>query len=276
LALLDLGGSPRQVAISTIQKTAAQELLSDAMASHRLTGEEIARMSDLILEIQWAPGHAEELLQALSQKTVPKRRKQQDFRAATSYMSHGCWKSFLNPNSDLNAKADFIANFGADLDCINPTEPTYKRWASETLVAHFDRDTCRGMQKSSKYAVMEHIKKEHKRIVANKPAPPIYLLKLPSDPVSLRDVNPAMFQKLFAHGEEPGSSRLDETLVMALDGSFGCRGGLSKAPTCTDIVPAMPAGHAPSDLGASLASFLPQLMQGFANMMQNSDGGGKP
>ena len=87
VALVNVDGlSPRHAAISNIQKTAVQELLSDAMAQHHLTSEEIARLSDLILEIGWAPGPAGDLLRALSQKSVPKRRKQQDFRALTSYL----------------------------------------------------------------------------------------------------------------------------------------------------------------------------------------------
>lgn len=263
LVLQGLGESGRHVAISTIQKTAAHELLSDAVASQRLTGEEMARLSDLILEIQWAPGHAEELLQLISGKTLPKRRKQQDFRAATSYMSYGRWTTFLNPNSDVNAKTDFMANFAADLDCINPTEPTYKRWTAEILAAHFDKDTCRGLSRDSKYAVMDHLKKEHKRIVATKPAPPTYLLKLPTDP---RTVYAALFEKLFGHGEEPLQSRLDQTLVIALDNSFGCRGG-NKA--CTALAPAAPAS---ADLGATLAACLPQLLQLFAGAPPDRSG----
>ena len=114
-------GSSRQLSISTLQKTAAQELLTDAIASQRFTAEDHARLSDLILEIQSAPGHAEELLAHLAQTTDAKRRKQQDFRAATNYMIPNRWTAFLNPNSSLNDKADLIAKFGVEIDCINPT-----------------------------------------------------------------------------------------------------------------------------------------------------------
>ena len=77
--LIDNVGSPRHVSISGIQKAATLELLQDATASNRFTGEELARISDSIMAVSWAPGHEEELLQAIAQKAVPKRRKQQDF-----------------------------------------------------------------------------------------------------------------------------------------------------------------------------------------------------
>lgn len=259
LALQDVDvPTGRQIVMSSIQKTATQELLSDAVASQRLTGEEMARLSDLITEIKWAPGHADELLASISGKTAPKRRRQQDFRSATSYMTHGRWTALLNPNSDLNAKADFMANFLADLDCINPTEPTYKRLTADICVAHFDKDTARGLSVASKYALMDHLKKEHKRIVLKKCPVPIYLLKLPADPNSLRAENAALFQKLF-HNAEPMQSRLDETLVISIDNSFGCRGG---SRSCVALAPpATAAAPASTDLATMLAGLLPQLLQ---------------
>ena len=50
-----------------------------------------------------------------------------------------------------------------NMDCINPTEPTYRHWTSEILVAHFDKDTCRGLDRASKVALMDHLKKQHKK-----------------------------------------------------------------------------------------------------------------
>ena len=267
LALAGVEGTPRHASVSNIQKAAAIELLQDVTASRSLSGEEVAHISDLIMQATWAHGHADELLQILANGAVPKRRKQQEFFAATTYLNQARWNRFTNPNCDLNGKADFFANFVAcDLDCINPTEPTYKHWASQILVAHFDKDTCRSLDRGSKYALMGHLKKEHKKNVKNRPAPAIYMLKLPSDPQELRNLHPQMFQGLFAEGEEPSGSRLDETLVMAMDASFQCRGGLGSS---TAIAKAMPAAGMTAADSFSV-NFLPQLMQGLASFMQNS------
>ena len=268
LALASVEGTPRHASVSNIQKAAAIELLQDVTAKRKsLSGEEVADISDLIMQAAWAHGHADELLQILANGAVPKRRKQQEFFAATTYLNQARWNRFTNPNSDLNGKADFFANFVAcNLDCINPTEPTYKHWASQILVAHFDKDTCRSLDRGSKYALMGHLKKEHKKNVKNRPAPAIYMLKLPSDPQDLRNLHPQMFQGLFAEGEEPSGSRLDETLVMAMDASFQCRGGIASS---TAIAKAMPAAGMTAADSFSV-NFLPQLMQGLASFMQNS------
>ena len=267
LALAGVEGTPRHASVSNIQKAAAIELLQDVTAKRSLSGEEVAHISDLIMQATWAHGHADELLQILANGAVPKRRKQQEFFAATTYLNQARWNRFTNPNCDLNGKADFFANFVAcNLDCINPTEPTYKHWASQILVAHFDKDTCRSLDRGSKYALMGHLKKEHKKNVKNRPAPAIYMLKLPSDPQELRNLHPQMFQGLFAEGEEPSGSRLDETLVMAMDASFQCRGGLGSSSAIAKAMPA--AGMTAAD--SFSVNFLPQLMQGLASFMQNS------
>ena len=266
LALAGVEGTPRHASVSNIQKAAAMELLQDVTAKRSLSGEEVAHISDLIMQATWAHGHENELLQILANGAVPKRRKQQEFFAATTYLNQARWNRFTNPNCDLNAKADFFANFVAcDLDCINPTEPTYKHWASQILVAHFDKDTCRSLDRGSKYALMDHLKKQHKKNVKNRPAPAIYMLKLPSDPQELRNLHPQMFQGLFAEGEEPSGSRLDETLVMAMDASFQCRGGLGSS---TAIAKPMPAAGMTAH--ADSFSFLPQVIQGLASLLQNS------
>ena len=168
-ALKNAAGTGREASVSHIQKTAANELIADAVAKGGLSSEDIARISDEISEIQWMPGHADELLQSLICKTdKKKRRKQQDFRRITSFMNCARWKAILDPNIDLYAKAYLMSLHGAEMDCINPTEHSYNKWTSETIAAHFDKDTCRSMSKHSKFALMEYVKKEHKRIVANK------------------------------------------------------------------------------------------------------------
>ena len=260
--LQGVAGTQRHAAVSNIQKVAALELLTDAMASQRLSGEDLARINDQIMEVQWAPGHEEELLLVVSQKQMPKRRKQQNFCASTAYISNNGWVRFLDPHSDLNAKADFLTTFNAvQLDCINPTEPSYKRWVSDILVAHFDKDTLRGLSASSKYALLDYVKKSHKRLVKNRAAQPeVYLLELPSNPIDLREHHPTMFNSLFPDGQ-PVRNRLDESLVMQIDASFQCRGG-------TKSTTPMPSAIAPSPpIGDMVAQFLPMMMQGLANMM---------
>jgi hypothetical protein len=58
---------------------------------------------------------------------------------------------------------------------------------------------------------------------------------------------------------------LDETLVMAVDASFQCRGGLASSSA---IAKAMPAAGMTAH--ADSFSFLPQVIQGLASFLQNS------
>ena len=271
--LQGVAGTQRHAAVSNIQKVAVLELLTDALASQRLSGEDLARYNDQIMEAQWAHGHQDELLHVLSKKATPKRRKQQNFSASTAYLSNNYWVRFLDPYSDLNAKADFLTCFNAiDLDCVNPTEPTYKRWVSDIFVAHFAKDDLRGLSLSSKYALLDYVKKAHKRVAKNRTAEPeIYLLELPSNPKDLRQCHPAMYNRLFPDCE-PVRNRLDESTVMQIDASFQCRGGLkSTTPMSLNVAPS-PS----SPLGDQLAQLLPQLMQGFAAMINGGSHGGSP
>ena len=80
-ALKNAAGTGRE-AVSHIQKTAANELIADAVAKNSLSSEDIARISDEINEIQWMPGHADELLQSLICKTDQKKRREQHFAFA--------------------------------------------------------------------------------------------------------------------------------------------------------------------------------------------------
>ena len=109
-ALDEAAGTSRVATVSQIQKTAAKELLSEAV-SQGLTGEDVARISDVITNIQWAPGHADELLQILSSKAKEKRRKQQEFIFVTNYFAFGDWTKFVDHHSDLHNKADFLVKF---------------------------------------------------------------------------------------------------------------------------------------------------------------------
>ncbi len=70
--LLDAQGTARHTAISDVQKCAVHELLQDAVASQRLQAEEIAKITDRLMEVPWADGHVDELLGILSNKAVPK------------------------------------------------------------------------------------------------------------------------------------------------------------------------------------------------------------
>ena len=264
-ALDEAAGTSRVATVSQIQKTAAKELLSDAVAEG-LTGEDVARISDMITDIQWAPGHEEELLQILSSKAKEKRRKQQDFCYVTNYFAFGDWTNFLDPNSELHNKADFLVNFVATkMDCINPTEHSYKKWTSEIIAAHFDKDTCRSMSKQSKFALMEYVKKEHKKIVANKPPPAIYMLQLPKNPTELLYTNQTYYENLYCAGESPVKNRLDEDLVTAIDSSFTCRGHSKSASTSLSIDGSTP----PAPTGCSqLLAALPQLLSTVVQAIQ--------
>ena len=263
--LENAAGTERHAAISVVQKNAILELMEDAIASDKFLSEDIADLTDRVLTLRFAAGDEEEILALLCKKSVPKRRKQQDYTPITSYFCDQRWSRYLDPERDLNNKADILIQTALEMDCINPTEPTYKRWASDTFCAHFDKHTCQGLSADSKYALMDYIKINFKRCAKmNKRPPAVYLTKLPQDPSHLQQVFPEMYEKLFKAGGEPVRCKLEETLVMQIDNSFTCRGGLRGSSKTQQLcVPDASAG-----MQAQLSNLMPVLMQGFAQMVQ--------
>ena len=144
-------GEPNYETVSEIQKDAVLELLQDAMAAWRgrPTGQDVATIAEQAMRVQWFPDHLDEVLGVLRGRSQTKRRKQQQYSSLSNYLSDQGWTQFLATNLSLNARADYFIDFAISLDCINPTEPTYKKWASDTLVAHFDKDTCRSLTRES-------------------------------------------------------------------------------------------------------------------------------
>ena len=78
------------------------------------------------------------------------------------------WDHFLSLHLELHGRSDYLVNIGSGLDCINPTEPTYKYWTSMILVAHFDNTNLQQMSLTSKYALLDYVKTQHKKIAKNK------------------------------------------------------------------------------------------------------------
>ena len=257
---------------------AVQELLQDALASAALTAEGIAGITDRLASIAWAEGHAEGLFTLLETKTVVKRRKQQNFDSATSYMTEGRWAAFLSDRVDLHGRADIFITHVAELDCLNPTEPTCKKWTSSVIAAHFEKPVAMTLDLASKYALYDYIKSAHKQAVRHKATPAVYLLKLPSTPAQLQQSSPAMYERLFPadiQGSQPVQNKLDETLVMAIDNSFQCRGGQRKN-TSNAIAPAraqpQQASSIDTDAAGMLQNLLPMLMQGMQAFAQQGAG----
>jgi len=265
--LLESRGTARHCAVSGVQKAAVQELLQDTMASQVLQSEEIAQISDRVMGIAWADGHVEELLSILANKAVPKRRKQQDFMAITSYGNEARWERLCNVDTSLNARADQFIRFAYDMGCVNPTEPTYKRWTASVLAAHFDEASAQALSMSSKLALYEYIKINHKRVVKHKPAVQTYILRLPTEPFELHQTQPELYERLFPAGQEPVKNKLNETLVMAIDNSFQCRGSSRKCPGTTMVPSVQQApGDANANAATMLTNLLPMLIQNIANI----------
>ena len=258
----------RHATLSLVQKEAVVELIADAMANRSLDAQDIALITDRVLEVSWANTHCDEILNAVSSTTKNKRRKGQDYKAAVSYLTQERWDTFMSEDLDLNAKSDHWLEFVSSLDCINPTEPTLKYWTSCTLVANFGKLGCQNLSLQSKYALKHYVKTEFDKLTRRKllnGQPAVYLQKLPPSPATLQRDEPAMFQRLFSHGL-PVKSRLDQTVILEVDATFQCRGGTSK---CTTMALA-PSPSAEAGMG-QMASFIPMLMQGIAQMINNNN-----
>ena len=252
--------TPEQHAkVSPLQKSAVNELLAHAI-TQGVSAENVAMLTDKCVAVNFLPADLDEVLSVLTQKTAEKRRKQQNFLSASSYVSEGLWKKLLSPELDLQLRCDMWVQHVTRLDCINPTEPSVKRWVAELLCMQHDRAELQSISKDSKVSLMKHLKTSLKKQVRSDRSVFVYLHELPADPADLASKQPEFYNRLFSDstaaaviGKRPAKNPLDQTLVMAVDVSFNCRGG--------------GASLAPAPLPRAQGGDMQQCMQMFMNMM---------
>ena len=254
--------TPEQHAkVSALQKSAVSELLAHAI-TQGVSAENVAMLTDKCVAANFLPADLDEVLSVLTRKTAEKRRKQQNFLSASSYVSEGLWKKLLSPELDLQLRCDMWVQHVTRLDCINPTEPSVKRWVAELLCMQHDRAELQSISKDSKVSLMKHLKTSLKKQVRSDRSVFVYLHELPADPADLASKQPEFYNRLFSDnnaaaviGKRPAKNPLDQTLVMAVDASFNCRGGGGfEAP-------------AAAPLSRVQGGDMQQCMQMFMNMM---------
>ena len=254
--------TPEQHAkVSPLQKSAVNELLAHAI-TQGVSAENVAMLTDKCVAVNFLPADLDEVLSVLTQKTAEKRRKQQNFLSASSYVSEGLWKKLLSPELDLQLRCDMWVQHVTRLDCINPTEPSVKRWVAELLCMQHDRAELQSISKDSKVSLMKHLKTSLKKQVRSDRSVFVYLHELPADPADLASKQPEFYNRLFSDstaaaviGKRPAKNPLDQMLVMAVDASFNCRGGGGfEAP-------------AAAPLSRVQGGDMQQCMQMFMNMM---------
>ena len=129
----------QHVKVSSLQKSAVCELI-EAAIRQGVSAEEVAMLTDKCVAANFVPADLDELLSVLAEKAAEKRRKQQNFRFASNYVSEGLWKKLLSPELDLQMRCDIWVQHVTQLCCINPTEPSVKRWVAELLCMQHSRE----------------------------------------------------------------------------------------------------------------------------------------
>jgi hypothetical protein len=217
--------------VSSLQKSAVSELLVAAI-TQGVSAEDVAMLTDKCVAANFLPADLDELLSVLAQKAAEKRRKQQNFLFASNYVSEGLWKKLLSPELDLQMRCDIWVQHVTRLACINPTEPSCKRWVAELLCMQHSREELQSISKDSKVSLMKHLKISLKKQVRCDRSVFVYLHELPADPADLASKHPEFYNRLFSDStaaavlcKRPAKNPLDQTLVMAVDVSFNCRGG---------------------------------------------------
>ena len=260
-------GTARHQAVSSVQRHAVMELLDQACRDPRWNSSVCAEIMDKVLKVEWVQADADAILQKLSDGASRKvsRRQQQDFRSIAAFFTDAQWDALQDPGLDLNGRADCMCNFAANMQCINPTEPTYKWWASMVIVLHFETKTIHTLSYGSKHALFQHIKTTHKRLVKKQVVDSCsYLTALPISPEELQKEQPAMFIKWFSQ-TRAGRNRLDERLTMQVDNSFTCRGGALRSMS----QPAH-ANTAVPNMSETLAQIVPMITQSLATVFQQN------
>ena len=270
---LKTDGSNRYTMMSHLQSDALIEALQDIK---NLTGLERADITQAVMAVPWAEEkHGDMVVDALTNRPKPlpanARRKQQDFEALFNYLSSSEWDKMND--KDLYAACDLIIGKGIACECVNPTEPTYKSWATGILSLKKNLEEAADIPTVTKYTVLDYIKANHKKITRRiKGKLPSYHLWLPSIPDDLRAIDQALYMRIFPAGVAPVANQINQEVANLIDKTYQCRGYGCKQATPSQAIQLANAGVPQSlDIFSMLQGPMMQMFQRMQSQQQSQN-----
>jgi hypothetical protein len=225
-------GSPSHKALSKAQSAALVEMLGAAV----LTAVERADLANLVVAMSWCePDDGNSVLAALTPVTsmLPpgkRRRTQQDFLAFCNFGTEELWSQLLG-GAPASAKLGIALQWAIGLGLRCPTEHTMKWLCSVWLAVSQTEAELVVMEPVQKKHMFHHTKSVFDSLRKHAADPPVWIDKLPHNPVEfLRDF-PDIFRLLYGGGAPVPVQADLLRKVTAFDMSYTCRGGARVVPS---------------------------------------------
>ena len=253
-------GSPNHKALSKAQAAALREMLGTAV----LTAMDRADLANVVVGINWCePEDGTSVLAALAPETstLPpgkRRRTQQDFLAFCNYGTDEFWNQLLG-EVPTSAKLGIILQWAIGLGLRCPSEHTMKWLCSVWLAVGQTEAELVAMDPAQKKHMFNHTKAVFDSMRKHAAEPPMWIDKLPHNPVEFLRDSPGIYHLHYGGSDAPVpvSAGLLRKLT-ALDMSYSCRHGR--------VMALQPAGSASSSSGVMQLAVADSPMERVANL----------
>lgn len=230
VVLAGAAGSDSHTSLSSIQCSALRGLMSDISG---IESEAWAKLSDEIEAVNWAPGDLQQLLQHIASaaaggvKKLASRKTQQNYCSMLGYGSEMLWSALSDELTPPENKLHLLVLHLTRLGLRSGTEHTIKFLNSWWLLMSHDPSSLLRMDTTSKLVSLNHVKSVVRGLVKGLQDPDEWIETLPDAPTEFLQKYPRMYNDAFGAGH-PVTARVNLQQLLALDSSYGCRGGLKR------------------------------------------------
>lgn len=257
---LALGGLPegqRHQQLSKLQSIA----LADQIKGMDLDPATAVTIAELLTEIKWAEGDLDRVLAVLQPKEHKEstRRKQQNFQQILNYFTDGQWTMLLSSDVPPTNKLHELLLQACRLGMRCPSEHTTKWIASIWMHLSKSQQELARMDVSQKLVLLMHVKATLKGLLKSFCEPVNWIDTLPDSPATYIKNWPLAYRAAMAG--DPVVPRIDLHAAVALNLSFGCRGGHTRiAPVELSHTQQIPSRQ-PSDPAAMMMEMFSKFME---------------
>ena len=231
LVLSDQAGTAMHKAVSKMQAAALVSMVKTAV----LTDDEKADVSSLIVALSWfCPEDCSAVVDAMVAKgsageaAGKKRRGLQDYTAFLGYGHADFWKLMANPSVPPASKLTSLCQWLLKLGLRLPSEHTIKLVTSFWMMQVHSAESLATLTVEQKIVYLRHVKVTFDNLRKQAGDPHSWIDRLPTEPLEMCQSHPTMFNAAFGEKSLPIVSPVDLSAVVAIDQSYGCRGGARK------------------------------------------------
>jgi len=261
-----LVGHPTLPVVSKVQRVAIVDTIS--RAGTEFDPQDKVALVQLTLSVPFADSDSACVLEALSGQEADPRRRQQDFKAAIAYLDKRRWDKIVDSTVTSLEKEEIFFDLLKLLGLRCPTEHMLKWMASVLLLVTEPWDTLISMQLSVKKAYQSTLRSSWKQSTRGIAKPPVWILKLPCDPVQYKCAYPQIFESIYG-SQLPIPPQIDEKRLKMLDDSYRCRGNgtIGALGSQQHLVPTIQTGPQFPAMG-QMEQFATMMFNGMKEMQQ--------